>query len=132
MHWFALSIIRPAQFHALMFRPVTRPQARRLHQQSINTAAYTLEHCTVQSRATQSLNEVMRDPVLGPTDEIICGVTVLGCSGVDIGVSKSSWVFFEPPLTSMEWLDVYATLIMLEMHLRSLEQLLNIWSGLVA
>jgi hypothetical protein len=72
----------------------------------------------------------MRDPVLAPTDETICAVMVLACSGADLTVSRPSRACFNPPLTSMQWLDVYATVNMSEMHFQGLEQLLKIRGGL--
>jgi len=97
---------------------------------AIQAAAETPELLVLQYQATQCLNKAMQDPVIARADETICAVMVLACSGADLRLSRSSRSCFDPPLTSMQWLDVYATINMSEMHFQGLEKLLEMRGGL--
>jgi len=116
-----------------MFGAAVHLQTRRLLQHPngvVQAAAETPQLLALQYRATQWLSKTMQDPALAASDETICAVMVLACSGAELTVPRSSRTCFDPPLKSMQWLDVYATVNMSEMHFRGLEQLINMRGGL--
>ena len=116
-----------------MFGAAVHLQTRRSLQQpsgAIAIAAETPELLALHYKATQFLNKTLQDSVLASSDETICAVMILACSGADLTVPRSSRSCFDPPLTSMQWLDVYATIDMSEMHFQGLEHLLKMRGGL--
>ena len=76
------------------------------------------------------LKTALQDPALAIGDEIICTVMVLACSGADLTKPRVKSSLFNPPLTSLQWLEVYATVNMSEMHFIGLKRLVELRGGL--
>ena len=118
-----------------MFGAAIHLQTRRLLLQPSGAAGAvgeTQELLLLRYQATQCLNKAMQDTMLACTDETICAVVVLACSGPARIASRSTQACFEPPLTSLQWLDIYATIAMSELHFQGLERLIEMRGGLAS
>ncbi|KAK2776983.1 hypothetical protein FQN53_002449 [Emmonsiellopsis sp. PD_33] len=131
--WFDMLMGDAAVFTAEMFGVISHRKMYDYAHERLDLTRRRVENreaLLLENKTIQGLNEALQDPS-GISDGIIVAVQCLSVSRFDESILK--WKAkspFHPPLTKLQWINIYGALTIDPIHASGLEKMINLRGGL--
>ncbi|KAL1854701.1 hypothetical protein Plec18170_004792 [Paecilomyces lecythidis] len=131
--WLPLAVNNPALFSAIMYGTATHEQGRGRVERPNSLALEKKERLQimiVEDEAIRRLNSIISDPSQALNDEIILAIMTVAFSRYENTTIPPSWRAHLSPFRRLQWLDVYCSLDLDQVHILGLLQVVHLKGGL--
>ncbi|EAW10954.1 uncharacterized protein ACLA_065880 [Aspergillus clavatus NRRL 1] len=132
--WFPLSMTDPTLFAAFLFGTLSHQRCQWINGRIPDGAFRPEDQRLLQESEYETIkliNDALNDPNRALSDAIVLSVMCMGHNIADDNDRRRSGTTpFNPPLTRLQWLDVYASLPPNLVHLQGLVELVRMRGGL--
>ncbi|GAD92698.1 conserved hypothetical protein [Paecilomyces variotii No. 5] len=131
--WLPMAVNHPALFSAIMYGTATHEQGRRRLERPNSLALEKQERLQimiVEDEAIRRLNSIISDPSRALNDEIILAIMTVAFSRYENTTIPPSWRAHLSPFRRLQWLDVYCSLDLDQVHILGLLQVVHLKGGL--
>jgi hypothetical protein len=134
LDWFQLSLHDPTLFTLFLFSAVFHHRVYRFQKSKSSGGTLrpqddpVLVFCELES--IKRVQEAIQDPSHARSDALILSVGSLVNNRVNHELMWDETSPFQPPLRSLQWLNIYGTLTPDPIHLRGLVKLIKLRDGL--
>ncbi|KAJ9195494.1 hypothetical protein DTO164E3_6807 [Paecilomyces variotii] len=131
--WLPLAVNHPALFSSIMYGTATHEKGRKRLERPNSPALEKKERLQimiVEDEAIRRLNAIISDPSQALTDEIILAIMTVAFSRYENTTIPPTWRAHLSPLRRLQWLDVYCSLDLDQVHILGLLQVIHLKGGL--